>query len=270
MAEAMTRGMNSAQPLISRGKGCSVGYHFICLRHPLPAEGVHRYTEPVLESSGAASVVRVAMCDEDALNATPLCSLFYNGIKIGCIVNRGINDCCSFDAAPQYYGIGARSRHDRRIGGQDNCIWCWHCNLLQFSHVFGYFPWVAHILRQVDPGYTILPCQDRQTCNDVPGGGRFKGLFYAAESRQFAQLANSGKNEGKCSLLGARQSLGGCNPHTFACLQLIMRGLLFCRCGRNKEVGVKTFRHTLGRNPVGEIAQVIGCQPEFFNPCQFN
>src|SRR5205823_998265 len=123
----------------------------------------------------------------------------------------------------------------------------------------------ARLLRQVDPRYTILPCQDRHTCNDMPGGGRFKGLFYAAESRQLAQLANSGKNEGKCSLLGVRQGLGGCNPHTFARLQPVMRGLLSCWRGRNKKVGVKTFWHSLGRNPVGEIAKVIGCQPELFN-----
>ena len=107
-------------------------------------------------------------------------------------------------------------------------------------------------------------------CNDMPRSSRLKGLFYAAEGRQIAQLANGGKNEGKCSLLGAFQRLGRCNPHPFACLQPIMRGLLFCRRGRNKEVGVKTFRHSLGRNPVGEVAQVVGRQPELFNLGQLN
>src|SRR6266853_2104565 len=99
-------------------------------------------------------------------------------------------------------------------------------------------------------------------CNDMPRSSRLKGLFYAAESRQIAQLANGGKDEGKCSLLGARQCLCRCNPDTFACLQPVMRGLLFCRSGRNKEVGVKTFRHPLGRNPVGEVTQVVRRQPE--------
>src|SRR5437763_14258020 len=97
--------------------------------------------------------------------------------------------------------------------------------------------------------------------NDVPGSSRLEGLFYAAESCQVAQLVDSGKDEGKCSLLAACQGPGRCNPHTFACLQVVVRGLLFCRCGCNKEVGIKTFRHALGGNPVGEVAQVVGCQP---------
>ena len=107
-------------------------------------------------------------------------------------------------------------------------------------------------------------------CNDMPRSSRLKGLFYAAEGRQVAQLANGGKDEGKCSLLGAFQRLGRCNPHTFACLQPVMRSLLFCRRGGNKEVGVKTFRHPLGRNPVGVVTQVVGRQPELFSLGQLN
>src|SRR2546421_11377328 len=105
-------------------------------------------------------------------------------------------------------------------------------------------------------------------CSDVPGGSRLKGLFYAAESRQIAQLVNGGKNEGKCSLLAACQCLGRCNPYTFACLELVVGGLLFWGGGRDKEVGIKTFRHPLGRNPVGEVAQVVGRQPEIFSSGQ--
>src|SRR5947209_19928177 len=103
-------------------------------------------------------------------------------------------------------------------------------------------------------------------CRDVPGSSRLKDLFYAAESRQVAQLVNGGKNEGKCSLLAACQCLGRRNPYTFACLELVVRGLLFCRGGRNKEVGIKTFRHPLGRNPVGVVAQVGVRQPENYHP----
>ena len=142
----MAGSMNGAQPVISGREGCSISDLLICLRHALPAEGVHRYAEPLLEGNSAANVVRVPMSDEDAVNTTPLCPFFYNGIKIGRIVNRGINYRCSFDAAPQYNGIGTRPGHNRRIGGQDNCIWRLHCNLLHFSHMSGHIPWVASVL----------------------------------------------------------------------------------------------------------------------------
>src|SRR5436309_8874159 len=130
MVEAMARSMNGAQPVTSGREGCSIADLLICLRHALPAEGVHRYTDSLLEGNSAANVVRVPMSDEDAVNTTPLCPFCYDGIKIGRIVNRGINYRCSFDAAPKYNGIGTRPGHDRRIGGQDNRIWRLHCNLL--------------------------------------------------------------------------------------------------------------------------------------------
>src|SRR2546421_6448256 len=100
MVEAMARCMNGAQPVISGREGCSIADLLICLRHTLAAEGVHRYADSLLEGNSAANMVRVPMSDEDAVNTTPLCPFFYDGIKIGCVVNRGINHRCSFDATP--------------------------------------------------------------------------------------------------------------------------------------------------------------------------
>src|SRR5437588_13080559 len=157
MVEAMAGSMYSAQPVTSGREGCSIANHLICLRHTLPAEGVYRYTESLFKGNGTSNVVRVPMSDEDSVNTAPLCPLFYNGIKIGHIVNRRINYRRSFNTPPQYNGIGARTGHDRGIGGEDNRIRRLHCNLLHFCHMFGHVPWVARVLGQVDTSHTILP-----------------------------------------------------------------------------------------------------------------
>src|SRR5437870_433155 len=108
MVKAMTRSMNGSQHVITGREGCSIGHFLISHRHALPAKGVHKYPEPILEGNSATNVVRVPMRDEDTANTTPLCSLFFNGIKISRIVNRRINHHCPIDTAPQYNGIGTR------------------------------------------------------------------------------------------------------------------------------------------------------------------
>src|SRR5438067_8869148 len=129
MVKAMTGSMNGAQFVISSREGCASGNLLISHGYALAAEGIHRYTKPFFEGKSSTDVIGMSMRDEDTANIATLCSLFYNAIKIGCIINRGINYRCPSDTAPQYYSVGTRSGHERRIGGQDNRIWNLHFRL---------------------------------------------------------------------------------------------------------------------------------------------
>src|SRR5437588_724988 len=68
------------------------------------------------------------MGDEDTAYITAFCSLMYDGIKKGGIVNGRINHRRALDSSTKYYRIRARTRHKRGVGCKDNCIWIWHAS----------------------------------------------------------------------------------------------------------------------------------------------
>src|SRR5579859_6409532 len=131
MIKAMTRGRNGAQRIFTRGKGHSRGHFLVSRCCALAAESVNRRAETCLEGSSPANMIGMPMRDEDTANTAALCPLCYNGVKIGCIVNRGINYGRAFNAAPHYNSIGTRPGHERGIGGQDDRICRWHTHLLK-------------------------------------------------------------------------------------------------------------------------------------------
>src|SRR2546421_4804156 len=157
-------------------------------------------------------MVRMPMRDEDATNAAPLRALFYQGFEIGCIVNRRVDYRGALDAITQDNGIGAWTRHYRRVGSQNDGIRSLHLTsflFLQACHMIGHVPFISGIAGEIDARSLGLLFQDSDAGNNVLRSASLQGLVDAVKGCEFAQLVNGGEDERKFAALGARQGLRG-------------------------------------------------------------
>src|SRR5260221_1398000 len=131
---------------------------------------------------------------------------------------------------------------------------------LRPDYIVRYIPTAVWVAWQVHSSLAILYDYPGHVGRHVARRGRRQCLFYTAKCRQVAQLVNSGKDKWEFAMFIALQRLGRRNPGAFACLQAIMCRLLLGRCSCEKEVCIEALGHSLGCNPVREVAQVIGGQ----------
>src|SRR5947209_15299459 len=122
MVKAMTRGMYGTECIIASRKGCSISNLLIGYRHALAAEGIDRYAETVPQGCRSTAMVTLSIGNENTANAAALRTLLYNSVQICRLIYCRINPRRSLAATAKDHGIGAWPRHDRRVGGQDDCI----------------------------------------------------------------------------------------------------------------------------------------------------
>jgi len=107
MIKAVAGRMYGLQSVIPCGKGCPVGDFFISERYPLPAKGVDMYAKAISQRYGASDMVGMPMRDKYTPDATSLEFSLQNGIKVGMIVNCGINYQRAGETATENDGICA-------------------------------------------------------------------------------------------------------------------------------------------------------------------
>src|SRR5260370_40798749 len=114
------------QCILSGRKNCTAGDLLVSHRHPLPAESVYIYTQAIAQRNSSSHMIGMPVRDEDAPDAAALRSRLHNGIQGGAIVNGRINDQRTLGTTAKKNRIRSRPRHNRRVTGQDECVWLLH------------------------------------------------------------------------------------------------------------------------------------------------
>src|SRR2546426_4122115 len=132
------------------------------------------------------------------------------------------------------------------------------CMFSHPAHSIWYIPTRVGVVWEIHTWFAIFCHHQGLPDWYIVRDGRLQGLFRCGKRCQIAQLMNGGKDEWEVTMLVAGQCLGRRNPYAIACLQAIIGRLLLGGSRREEEVCVVALGHDLRRNPVGEVAQVIG------------
>src|SRR5579859_1578048 len=107
----MPGSMDCTECVVPCRKGRAVGNFYVGHRNTRAAGGIYRDCQPCFEGKRSANVIWMSMGDENMANAAALCTLLYNGIQVGGIINCWINGDGALDAPAKHNSICAWSRH---------------------------------------------------------------------------------------------------------------------------------------------------------------